>query len=193
MRTINSLPEDYKGLVTVAINDVDVRIITGNTLLLLLALTAATKPEKQDILAEALIQLWYSAAIPSLLLDQVRDALRFELQEPRAQQTNVARRDDNVSARWVIGLGSMSVEGLSGKDVRTDLRTLLWRALGSNNFHEEFKTNGNSVALHPIRADWREMELYLQPPGWRAGTVKWRESGIVLPAGAERDGQVANR
>lgn len=175
--TLALIPSSFCQPVKLVLNDKDFDIVARNVIMLLLVLTEHD-PTK---VAEGLIHLWYSAFIPPSLITIMQEAVRPLVQtictkvEKKAPQTLLGKT-------W--NFGSRSLRLVLTRDQWFSLLSYFEVPAGLT--LERAKRNRLDITLAPQRVDYRDRRSFAQRPGWRVGSQKYREDGILLPFGAPR-------
>jgi hypothetical protein len=174
VRTINGLPEDYRGACTVLLNDRD-PIITGRNLVALLILAGHLHAD-DDANAELAFHLLYSAAVPkenALALSVVVDELM------KSAPAHLERDDQYSFRRQLPQCGSISAS--FPFHVLAEVVTMAWSDYSWPVAREAM----NQVMLAPTRIDYRERALSLLRPGHRSAFMHYRTTGVIMPFGAD--------
>lgn len=170
VKSINALPCDYNGTCTVVINDIN-RYVAARNLLFLCMLCDTTGPSPEET-AEAVVHLWYSAA----LTQNQSTYLGFWMK----RLFDRALPDD---APCIIDTPSLR----STSDVRflyPRSTTKLGKAiLGSSYSWSQAKEDMVAICFAASRVDYRERRLANLRPRHRVAHIYWMRSGMVLPLG----------
>lgn len=131
--------------------------------------------------AEGLIHLWYSAFIPQSLAVMMQEAIRPLIQTVCAK---VEQKASNTMLGKTWEFGSRSLRLVLTRDQWFSLLSYFESPAGLT--LERAKRNRLDVTLAPHRVDYRDRRFFAQSSGWRAGSRRFREDGILLPFGASR-------
>ncbi|ORY90149.1 hypothetical protein BCR35DRAFT_343644 [Leucosporidium creatinivorum] len=170
--SINGLPDDYSGNLTLLLNDRDSTVTYRN--LLLLEILTSVKDVNEA--AETATHLWFSAFLPHTLWLQVLDLgkkLVDELRPGRPGTSTYTKKLTNGSSFFF--------------DVRDETKMELFRAAlsSSTRYDVAHATNEyNRVMLAPSRVDYRDRGIAAMEPNHRLSWFEHRRCGIVLPFAA---------
>ena len=176
IKSVLGLPQKYTGTLETVVNDRDFDTVSRNAILLLTALHF-----DPDTAAIIMLHLWYSALLPGRILRQLRESILPLIQEVCIKIQ--AKPSGNIlSKKWTFGARSL----------RLVLRKENWNLLLS--YFEVPKSLSPTRAqvlrrkttMACQRKDYVDRALYKMPPGWRAGTMKFRDDGVLLPFSASR-------
>ncbi|GJE94082.1 zf-MYND and DUF4470 domain-containing protein [Phanerochaete sordida] len=165
VRTVNGLPADYAGKLTILLNDEDDYITARNIILLQLLANILDKRKAADVA----LHFWYSAFIPEEYHTEI-------LAVTSALATGgTARVSTKLGAR-------AQLESEISQDMRMlCLATILCTDLyGTADAADEL----TSVRFHPLRHDLHHHRYVRCEPAHRLALLKYRRCGLVLPFGA---------
>lgn len=175
--TIARIPDRYDGIIKATVNDRDIDIVSRNVILLLIALVV----ENSDEAVDCMLHVWYSAFLRkshiSLLHDYVRPLLEGVYQK-------IMHKDGEslLSKTWSFGR----------RKLRLVLKKSAWEQLlsrlgtSTSMTADKARAARADVVMAESRRDYRERELFCQPPEHRVAIYRFREDGILLPFGASR-------
>ncbi|OCL12153.1 hypothetical protein AOQ84DRAFT_420874 [Glonium stellatum] len=176
VKSVLGLPGTYTANCNITINDREFDIVARNAILLLAAMHFV--PETA---VPMIIHLWYSALIPSRLLQLLQDNVS-PLIEDVCSKIKSKPLSSLQAKTWTFGSSSL----------RLVLRKEQWSHLlrifevPDGITAALAQQTRKAVMLAPERADYVDRALFTQPPGWRMCTAKFREDGILLPFGSSR-------
>ncbi|KAJ2921018.1 hypothetical protein H1R20_g16078, partial [Candolleomyces eurysporus] len=168
VKTINSLPSNFSGNLTILLNDVTTPIACRNLALLLIL---GTIPD-EALAADVALHLWYSVFLPKEYRVQVGLAIAAALDKSCDDSTSVpVGRRSTVSwfyppeaDAYLVNLApDAKVSKLSALDAQIEYR----RVQGAHS-----------------RRDYRDRMYARLRPSHRVAVQEYRRSGIVLPFGA---------
>lgn len=178
LKTVLGLPQAYTGNFEALVNDRDFDVVSRNVILLLTALHF--NPETA---ARMMLHLWYSALLPAGTLRQLRESILPFIQDVcgkiQAKQSGMM-----FSKKWTFGTRSLRLV-LSKENWN---RLLSYFEVPEGLSGEEAQKLRRLTTMAPQRRDYVDRALYKMPPAWRAGTMKFREDGLLLPFGVSRRG-----
>ncbi|KAK0498174.1 hypothetical protein EDD18DRAFT_1156687 [Armillaria luteobubalina] len=166
--TVNKLPENYVGTLTILTNDKNPMIVRRN----LLILTMLGIIEDVDEAAEQALHFWYSALQPLsyrfLVFPHFPDAPTLQHLDgtPACLTTSTI-----VHTKWDPLTAMILISRLSGDEI--DL--------------PQAKDTWSRTMYAPERTDHRERHYTDLWPSHRVAFDAWRRSGILLPFGAMKD------
>ena len=172
--TIVALPKSSKANVTCVINDNDTDATSRNAILLLVALEF--EPEEA---ATIMVHLWYSALIPKSMLQRIREKV-LPLIKDVCQKVESKSATSIQSKRFSI----------NGKTLRVVLLQEQWLKLPAyfdvpNGLTVvRAKEIRDAAVRPPHRLDYLDRYLYSLSPEARAGAMRFKETGVLLPFGA---------
>ncbi|KZV61894.1 hypothetical protein PENSPDRAFT_642878 [Peniophora sp. CONT] len=166
VKTVNSLPEDFTGKLTVVLNDIDSLVSIRNALLL----TILGDPEVDSRrAADVALHLWYSAFLPmEYHIDIIQHSSKFATHEGGPQR---------------IALGSRS-------SLETFVKTGVREYAGAFSLGADFYDAGQAtnelarVRFDPSRVDLHHRIYCRLEPSHRLSLNEFRRFGLVLPLGA---------
>lgn len=177
VKSIADLPHTYQHKCAVEINELDEAIVARNVIFLLIIIRFDSY-----LAAEMILHLWYSAMLPRQLLETLRAILQplFDevYSEIRADPTKAV-----VTKTW----------GHKSCTVRLSLPRDQWIYL-----HSCLQLPGWFTAEHAYyfrvsmtfsqeNRDYLDRTLSNFPMEWRLSKVKYREHGVLLPFGSNRE------
>ncbi len=174
IKSVLGLPHSYRGTLDPVVNDRDFDIVSRNAILLLTALHF-----DPDTAAIIMLHLWYSALLPGRMLHQLREFILPLIQEV-CIKIEAKPSGTMLSKKWAFGARSL----------RLVLSKENWNLLLS---YFEVPEGLSPTKAQKIRRettmagerkDYVDRALYKMPPGWRAGMMKFRYDGVLLPYGA---------
>ncbi|KAK7685060.1 hypothetical protein QCA50_011897 [Cerrena zonata] len=164
--TVNSLPMNYSGHLTVVMNDHDPQVTFRN--LLLLMLLGSISDIKAA--AELTLHLWYSVCLPT----------PYKLSATVLSTQLLESVENDGQFRQKFGRNSQ----LSGRVPQNVLRTFA-AAMFNPEFHVgEAAQEYQRVNLDPSRVDYVDRWLTSMEPSHRMACMEYRRFGLALPFGA---------
>ncbi|KAF2277188.1 uncharacterized protein EI97DRAFT_449912 [Westerdykella ornata] len=171
VRTIAMLPEDFRGKVSVTLNDRDFGIVARNIIMLLVIFLS----QELDEAVESVIHLWYSAFIKDLHMDLLDNRVR-PLVETVCGKIGSKSPRSLLGKTWVFG----------SRSLRVVLRKEEWLLLPSHLQlpHNWSKSRAQEVrtacTMAEERRDYRERRMLSQLPSHPLCADKFRRDGILL-------------
>ncbi|KAI0315993.1 hypothetical protein OF83DRAFT_1245784 [Amylostereum chailletii] len=170
IRTVNVLPDDYTGQMTVVLNDRNPFVSIRNVLIL--SILGSMRDKR--IAADIALHMWYSSFVP----ENYHTAIAL-------CAADVAKSHSNGRFLFTFpGGGGTTFSGaLSASDQR------LLASLVSSSTHygaEDAKTELHRVRFSPSRVDQLDRYLFGLEPAHRLSFLESRRSGLVLPFGAPK-------
>jgi hypothetical protein len=166
MRTINALPFNYSGNLTIMINDISVPTVCRNILLLLILGTISDTA----MAAEIALHFWYSAFIPHEYRVQITATLSSFLQ----------RTVENGPV-FSIPLGPRSTLSVC---IPSGANEYFMHFISQSMSLDEVQREYDRVRTAPSREDFRERMYAQLRPSHRVAFQEYRRFGIVFPFGA---------
>ncbi len=176
IKSVLGLPQRYTGTLETVVNDRDLDIVSRNAILLLTALHF--DPNTAAIL---MLHLWYSALLPGWILDQLREFILPLIQDVCTKIEAKPSRTI-VSSKWAFGARSLQL--VLSREHWNLLLSYFEVPEGLSPTKAQQIRRETTMARE--RKDYVDRALYKMPPGWRAGTMKFRYDGLLLPYGASR-------
>ena len=158
-------------------NDLDLDIVTRNTIMLILLLAV----EDTEAAVDCVLHIWYSAQISeehlALLSTTVHPLIRDIC-------TKIALRPDGKlqGKTW----------SFSNRRLRLVLTKQAWNAILSyldpptGLTSQQANNIRLAITMAPERKDYMERYLFAHPPTQRLGALRFRQDGILLPFGHSR-------
>ncbi|KDQ54026.1 hypothetical protein JAAARDRAFT_408569 [Jaapia argillacea MUCL 33604] len=165
VRTINSLPPNYSGQLTILLNDREPYVVIRNLVLLLLLGTVVD----HTVAAEVALHFWYSAFVPS------ENSLHTSM------TISTLLRDIPDNSPFSIPLGSSS--SLSSNIPRSLMKELVLM-LSSKYSMDDAQIEYKRVRFAPSRIDHRHHLYERLEPSHRLAFHEYRRFGLILPFGA---------
>ncbi|CCL98308.1 uncharacterized protein FIBRA_00302 [Fibroporia radiculosa] len=168
IRTINELPPDYPGELTVVLNDSNPMIVARNLIILLLLGMIENKHQAADIA----VHVWYSAFLPNLYHTQIQ--LVFQ---------NILSSFDHASGSLSCPLSSKSrLEGCVGRETFSTIAQCL---ISDAAYQVGDAQNELSRArLYNTSEDRLHRQYWPLEPSHRLAFHEFRTYGLLLPFGA---------
>lgn len=163
LHTINALPSDYSGKLTILINDGTLPVVCRNILILLIL---GTIPD-EVMAADIALHFWYSAFMP----------MEYRLRLSLVLTSFLQRCQEAVAVP--LGPNSTLVSMLSREDIQ-----LLLHYISSSTSLDDVQNEYDRVRTAPSRRDFRERMYAWLKPSHRVAFQEFRRFGIVLPFGA---------
>ncbi|XXH02766.1 hypothetical protein Hte_009151 [Hypoxylon texense] len=188
VKTVQSLPHTFNRQITATINDVEPSITARNAILLLLALSTLEEESDQtsiEVLAEALIHVWYSATITGDILSRLQSKVK-PLVEEMCQQVTSGNPGAVLGKTWNFKSGASLRLVLTKEEWARILMLLdIPEQLTASNAREIRR----KITLAPDREDHRHQWYFKDAtPSMRIAKERFREDGLVLPFGHPRLG-----
>lgn len=166
--TVNRLPSDYSGQLTVVLNDYNPHIVLRNVLLLMILGTYADRHSAVDVA----LHIWYSAFIPIQYEFPVQEALlRFTKQ---------------LGSGGTISYQLSSTSSMTGL-INPKVVELIQANYGASYGFDDAVNEINRVRFDPSRIDRHHRQYIRLEPSHRLAFLEFRRFGIVLPFGARND------
>ncbi|KAG8952851.1 hypothetical protein FRC03_012002 [Tulasnella sp. 419] len=174
VKTVNGLPENYQGKVSITMNDFN-PYVTARNLILVCMLTDKLPPDVEE-LAEAAVHYSYSAALTS----HQAQYLSYWMSQILAFQS--------FSPHPMVFLGGPVADDLTNVGFMFDYSILqVFKKLSGAQYSlKDALEDMRSVTLAPSRVDYRDRHLGRMRPPHRVSYLSHAENGMVLPFGAAR-------
>ena len=176
IKSIVGLPDGYKGQCTVAINDKAFTIVARNIILLLVALHF--EPETA---VPIMIHLWYSALLPANMLYSLQQSI-LPYVEDVCKKIWTTKEGVLQAKTFIIGDSSVRIVLL--KEQWFELKDFFKVPPRLTKQNADFIRRQTTEAQE--RIDYVDRAVYMQPKGKRAGIMRFRHTGILLPYGASQ-------
>lgn len=177
MKTIASIPWDFRGRLTASINDVDFDIVARNAIILLIAFTV----DDVDQAVDCIIHVWYSAFLTPHHVDILRSTVRPLVDDVCVKVAGKAF-DVTLGKTWTFDHGSLRLV-LRKEQWDQLLRSFETPADRTAKLASEIR---RAVTLAPERIDYRDRALFTKPGGQRLAATKFRDDGVLLSFGRSR-------
>lgn len=164
VNTVNNLPDNYTGKMSVILNDMTPLVVARNAVLLILL----GKISDEATATDAALHFWYSAFIPSQYQLLISSTIASLLKEAK----------DGI-LRSELGLSS-TLSCMLTPGVMDVIRHLLSPRLSVGEAQDEY----DRVRTAPSRRDYRDRMYARLKPSHRVAFQEYRRFGIVLPFGA---------
>jgi len=176
--TIAELPSSCSQPLDITMNDKELDIVARNVIMLLIALVV----DNNEAAVDCIIHIWYSALIRESDLDILQQRIR-PLVEDVCGKIKDKTPASLMAKTWQFGQRSLrlvlpksSWDGLlSFMDTPKDLTA------------EDANRIRRAVTLAASRQDYRDRHLLFQAPSRRIAKQRFREDGLLLPFGYQRD------
>lgn len=172
VKTVNGMPGTYSGDCSIVINDKNFAIAARNAMLLLTALHF-----EPAVASPIMLHLWYSAMLPKEMITALQEVVLPCISDVCEKIKN--KPEHSFQAK-TFRFGQSSV--------RLTFKKYEWFALGRMFLVPEGLTESQAQTIrHEVilaRKDHIDRALLHMPPGRRAGMMKFREGGVLLPFGA---------
>jgi hypothetical protein len=175
-KTIVGLPEGYSGECVAVLNDMEFIIVGRNAIMLLIAMRL-----NPEITVPIIIHLWYSALLPSAMM-QVLESSILPLVQEACDEVEDMNEDSEYAKTFEVG----------GRSVCIVLRQREWVELGQmckvlKGFSVEVARKvRQDIMLAPERIDHVDKRMYKMSPARRMCAWKFRADGLLLPYGVSR-------
>ncbi|TFY58925.1 hypothetical protein EVG20_g7975 [Dentipellis fragilis] len=168
MKTVNELPSDYSGHLTILLNDIEPYIVVRNLAILLIL----GQVSDEEMAAEVALHLWYSLFVPVEHIATYHSVItpyltKYDPDEPSA-----------------VALGPNST--LSAI-IPADTMRLLAALLVSDHDIQDANAENRRVRFAPGRVDRHHRHYCRLQPSNRLAVHEFRRFGLVLPFGARND------
>ncbi|KIY66977.1 hypothetical protein CYLTODRAFT_422920 [Cylindrobasidium torrendii FP15055 ss-10] len=168
IRTINELPSDYSGAISVLLNDRNPYIMARNLTIILILTTLGDQGQVSTELAcEYALHVWYSTFLPQSYIDVITSLLPRLSAISKAPTTPV----------------TLSSTSTLFADLAHDTWTVIFSTMTKIYEPADASKAFNGVMNTPFRVDYVHRFYAHLKPGHRAAFQKWRTAGIVLPHG----------
>jgi hypothetical protein len=173
VKTIVGLLDDYRGTCSVTVNDMNFTVVARNIILLLVALHFG--PETA---VPIMIHVQYSALLPAVMVELLRKDIL-----PYIQDVNIKTKGkpaDSFQAKtFNFAKGSFRVVLQKTEWIRL---TKVFEVPPGLTKERAISVRRTAI-LAPQRVDYLDRALYKYSPSLRAGVMKYRGDGILLPFG----------
>jgi hypothetical protein len=167
MRTINALPSNYSGNLSVMINDLSAPTVCRNIILLLILGTISD----QVMAADIALHFWYSVFMPFEYRMQISLALESFLKHMK--ENGLASSSFSLGPRSTLSVGVPP----QGEEY---FRHFISPSMSMGEAQDEY----DRVRTAPSREDFRERMYSRLRPSHRVAFQEYRRIGIILPFGA---------
>lgn len=169
LKTVNSLPSDYSGDLTILINDNILTISARHVILLILLGTTAD----ESLAADLALHFWYSAFVPVEYKEKYSEAARLFLDS--------LDENEDISPPVFLGPSSNMRYPITHEDCESYIRHCgVTRIPASQARGEYFR-----IMHLSLRRDYFSKIYYNLRPSHRVGLQEYRRTGVVLPFGAD--------
>lgn len=169
LKTVNSLPSDYSGDLTILINDNILTISARHVILLILLGTTAD----ESLAADLALHFWYSAFVPVEYKEKYSEAARLFLDS--------LDENEDISPPVFLGPSSNMRYPITHEDCESYIRHCgVTRIPASQARGEYFR-----IMHLSLRRDYFSKIYYNMRPSHRVGLQEYRRTGVVLPFGAD--------
>jgi Domain of unknown function (DUF4470) len=166
IRTVNGLPEDYRGKCEILCNDRNPIVANRNLVILFALLTDGPSPVEA---AELATHLMYSSVLP------IPMATFFY----RCIDTIYAA-DAAEGAISTIALNTRGKGKLYSIQTSKDMRRIVDMFLSTYELPKAL-TSMHGIMLNPSREDYRDRYMSILQPAHRLGFLRFRTSGVLAP------------
>ncbi|KAI0067092.1 hypothetical protein BV25DRAFT_1868112 [Artomyces pyxidatus] len=170
IRSVNELPSDYTGELTILLNDRQPFVVLRNVLLLLVLGKVADKSRAADLA----LHFWYSAYVPMEYHIQMVTVILELLESAPASE----------DGRFGSDLGDRS--SISGI-LRDSVRKLLGAIMLSTYEIQDVSKEISRVRFAPDSVDRHHRRYCRLEPSHRLSLLEFRRFGLLLPFGARND------
>ena len=164
------LPEGSKSQSTIVINDRDLDIVVRN-----FAMLSIVHQCSADEAAEVILHIWYSALLSTKASQAIRTYV-LPLVEDVVGKIKNKSSDIIQSKIWIFGTRTLRL-----CLYKAQWKALLVKLIPLSSASEVTESNRQAVMLAPSRQDYLDRALLLQPPRHRQCTMRFRETGVLLP------------
>ncbi|KAG8952323.1 hypothetical protein FRC04_004751 [Tulasnella sp. 424] len=180
IKTVNGLPQDYRGHLTLVINDLHPQVAIRNVVLLCMLLDPSGPSD--ELIAEVVLHALYST----------------RLTESQASFVQFWMDRINMTARGPLNLFDGHMEFGSQCELAWlypgPVAALLYLIRNATYTTSQAEADRHRIMLSPQRIDYRERYCSTLRPRHRLGFTYWRETGLLLPIGQPVDSfNTANR
>lgn len=165
VRTVNDLPEDYSGKLTIVLNEHNIAVTIRNLILLTLLGTI----EDEVRAAELALHFWYSAFLPVEYSLHIMSTVQPLMQRLLSQPSGMLQ----LSGRSILMF-----------DVPEETGLFMYQMLNSPYAMSEAVDEYRRVKFAPSRMDYHDRAYSVIEPSHRVALEEYRVSGLVLPFGA---------
>lgn len=187
VKTLRAVPDSFDQQVNVTVNDWEFDVVARNAVMILLILASledtSSGQASYDSVAEALIQVWYSAFLPSSLVTSLKDQVGNLLRDSCTHTTEVAH-DGMIRKTWTFSQHrSLSIT------LPTDRWPLVaeYLEIPAGLTEQSARKIRGAVVMSPERADYRDRWYFKDAkPSMRLAKQRFRYDGLLLPFGHPR-------
>ncbi|KAH7096087.1 hypothetical protein BKA62DRAFT_720618 [Auriculariales sp. MPI-PUGE-AT-0066] len=166
VRSMNSLPLEYSGKLSIIVNDKNPMVVCQNLFLLcVLGLV-----DDVDDAAEHALHMWYSIFVPSSHMMTVTPILATAVEALLTDPNSPVRVGEHGSIDLAVT-----------EMTRKFIATMLTKARPDGGYVNDAFTR---TMLAPSRVDHRDRFFQRLRPSHRAAMLEWRRFGLLLPFGA---------
>ncbi|KIM26482.1 hypothetical protein M408DRAFT_25436 [Serendipita vermifera MAFF 305830] len=170
--TINRIPMDYQGQLSIVMNDLQPRVTFRN----LLILSVILEIEDKFLAADIALHLWYSAFMPAEYEVQMLSAAAARIIKSKKQSRSIsAESGDTESTRLILNLSDR---------IRAEFVSLSEQVGSRTPDHASAANELSSVMFAPHRIDYQDRYHCKLKPAHRVAMQAYRSFGLVLPFGA---------
>ena len=180
MKTVNSLPANYRGVLSCDINHGTPAVAARNLLTLLVAIK-----QPPALAAEIIVHLWYSALLTRSMFDAMKTSILPHLNvviNTITENTSETQRSTNE-----FGIDWTDLAGVNCRIsfcVRESFLTMLQQLLTVEHDKATAMENRARMVLHPRFTDAMQFRSYNQQCQWRSSAERYRFDGVLSPFGA---------
>jgi hypothetical protein len=187
IKTLRGLPESFNKHVEVTANDWEFDVVARNAVMLLFVFASlndmSSSHASYGSVAEALIHLWYSAFVPSTLVNSLKDQVGSLLQDSLTH-TIEATYDGMIRKTWTFSRSRVLAITLP-KDRWPLVAEYLEVPAGLT--EQSARKIRAAVVTSLERADYRDRWYFKDAtPSMRLAKRRFRSDGLMLPFGHPR-------
>lgn len=177
IKTIEGIPANYNGKLSIVLNDKDPVIVVRNFATLWLLLQDGDAQET----ATEIVHLWYSAFLPPSLSGKFRGDIR----------NAVTSFCDQIQSEPTDSVQTKTFK-FGQRQIHMTFQQKAWLSLHAH-LHSSAqpfaraKNNRLAVTMAPERQENRDCDAFSQTPRLRLCELRFREKGVLLPFGASSD------
>lgn len=167
VKTVNSLPDDYRGKCDILLNDINPLVVNRNIIILHALITAGPSIEEA---AELAMHLMYSVALPRAVVAHLYRSVNAIYGQ------NAWKGQPIMSAHW-NGRGKGELRAIQPEE---DMANPLKMLFSSYSLPVAL-SNMREIMFHPDRIDYRDRHIAALQPSHRMAFMHFRKTCILAP------------
>ncbi|KAA1477215.1 hypothetical protein DENSPDRAFT_844415 [Dentipellis sp. KUC8613] len=168
MKTVNELPSDYSGHLTILLNDIEPYIVVRNLAILLIL----GQVSDEKMAAEVALHFWYSLFVPAEHHGAYLSVITPYLAQYDPDKPSAVELGPNSTLSAAIPVETMQ---------------LLHVLMSSDHDIQDASAENHRVRFAPSRVDRHHRQYCQLQPSNRLAVHEFRRFGLVLPFGARND------